>query len=115
MVGLGFTQIVDGIAIELIFVDGLVDMWYIIGGFAALFDLLAVGLFVLFGYLARRRFSWAFIVGMVVYACDSLFFVATQSWLELGFHGFALFCLYGGFNALKQLRALEQQSSAAFA
>jgi len=75
---------------------------------ALVLDLLAAGLFVLFGSLANKRHAWAFIVGMVLYALDGLVFIADRDWLSVGFHVFVLFCILAGFSANQRLKALQR-------
>jgi hypothetical protein len=96
VLGLGVTQIIDTIGQNFAPVGQAV---------ALVLDALAAGLFVLFGGFARRGHAWAFIVGMILYGLDALFFALAQDWLAIGFHGFALFCLFRGFKACRFLRA----------
>ncbi|HWX18423.1 MAG TPA: DUF4339 domain-containing protein [Candidatus Binatia bacterium] len=94
IVGLGITQVIDEFGST---VDG--------GGkiVALLLDLLAAGVFVLFGIFANKAHKWAFIVGMVLFALDGLIFLLTQSWLGVAFHAFVLFCLFRGFRACRRV------------
>jgi hypothetical protein len=66
------------------------------------------GLFVLFGLSAHKKHAWAFVVGMILYALDGLLFVLVGDYLAIGFHALALFFLYRGFKAMKELKAMEQ-------
>ena len=95
IVGLGVTQMVDAIAAESEAVPAVA---------AVAVNAVIAGLFVLFGVMARKRHTWAFVVGMVVYVLDGLLFVLVQDWLSAGFHAFALFCVFKGFQALNELR-----------
>jgi hypothetical protein len=101
VVGLGVTQIVDGVAQAL--ASELPDVGTIVKIGGLLIDVAIAGLFVLLGFLARKRFAWAFIIGIVLYSLDGLIFLLVQSWLNVGFHAFALFGIYSGFKALKTL------------
>lgn len=103
--GLGITQVVDEIvkATEL----GTTGT-----AIAFIFDLLIAGLFFIFGLLARKRYHWAFILGMIVYALDALIFLIAQEFLSIAFHAFALFQIYKGFAASKKLSSLEQPNIA---
>jgi hypothetical protein len=71
------------------------------------FDLMIASFVVLFGYLARKRMRWAFVVGMILYALDGLLFLLAADFFSLAFHAFALFGIYGGFKACGQLKAIE--------
>ena len=92
--GLGITQILDELAAR---ASG--------GGqaFALLLDLVVAGVFVLFGFFSNKGHSWAFIVGMVLFALDGLILVFAEAWLPVAFHAFALFCIFRGFVAGRKL------------
>lgn len=98
IIGLGITQVIDEIMRQA-------------GGAAPVIgfviSLVVAGVFALFGVLARKRQTWAFYVGMVLYALDGLLFLLVQDWLSIGFHVFALYCIYGGLAAHNKLRELE--------
>ena len=72
-------------------------------------DVVVVGVFVLFGWLAGKKRGWAFVVGMVLYGLDGLLFLLLQDWLSAGFHAFALFGIWGGFASMRKLREAEVQ------
>lgn len=114
VIGLGMTQFIDGIAIALTKNMGG-DM--AVAGKACAFvaDLLVSGLFVLFGVFARKGHAWAFVLGMICYGADALLYVLTVNWIAIGFHGLALYFIYRGMQAHKQLTALRAaaQGSAA--
>jgi hypothetical protein len=69
-------------------------------------SLFIAGIFALFGFFANKGKRWAFIVGMVFYAIDTLIMLAFQEWMGLIFHGLFLFGLFGGIRALDQLQKL---------
>ncbi|MBA4150844.1 MAG: DUF4339 domain-containing protein [Verrucomicrobia bacterium] len=99
IVGLGITQVFDVLGREM----GSVGM-----AVAAALDVVVIGIFALFGFFSRKHHAWAFITGMVLYTLDAGISLLGQDWLGLGFHGFALFCIFGGYKAsreLKQIRA----------
>lgn len=97
ILGLGVTQIIDGFGMGF---EGAGK------AIALVLDLIVVGIFVFFGVFANKRKTRAFVVGMVLYGLDSLFALLVQDWLPLGFHGFALFCLFRGFRACRELNAV---------
>ena len=39
---------------------------------AFIFDVIAAGIFILFGVFSRKRYRWAFVVGMILYAIDDV-------------------------------------------
>jgi hypothetical protein len=100
IVGLGVTQIVDGIGK----VGGTAGS---VAGFVI--SIIAAGVFLLFWKFAREGQQWAFLVGMILYALDGLLFLGFGLWLDLAFHGFAVFSMYKGFAALNELNALNRQ------
>jgi len=106
IIGLGITQIID--AIGLLIAEEVGIAGKII---AFIFDIVAAGIFVLFGVFARKRHKWAFVTGMVLYAVDGLIFLLVLDVLSIGFHIFALFCIYGGFKALGKLSGIEESKT----
>jgi hypothetical protein len=72
---------------------------------AGIFDAVVIAGFAGLGLLARRGISWAFLVGMVVYALDGLLLAWLTDWLSVVFHALALFYLFRGFQASRQLAA----------
>ena len=93
-ISLGFMQIADAIAAALADELGVAAKAAAFG-----FDVIAAGVFVLFGVLARRRQNWAYLAGIVVYVADALIFLLAEDWVGLGFHGFALFFMIRGLRA----------------
>lgn len=70
----------------------------------------ATGVFALFGFLSGKGHVWAFVLGMMLYALDGLLFVWLEDWISVGFHAFALFCLYSGLTAARQIAANQEGS-----
>jgi hypothetical protein len=71
------------------------------------FTCFAAAVFAAFGMGSRRRLTWVFICGMFLYALDGLLFLVLQDWFSFGFHIFALFGIFGGFSACRELNALD--------
>jgi hypothetical protein len=71
------------------------------------------GVFVVLGYFARGASAAAFVVGMALYALDSLLFVLVGDWIAVGFHGFVLFMLFGGLSILQAVRRQVPADTAA--
>jgi hypothetical protein len=107
LVGLGISQLIDGVAV-VIAEQASSDVEMVIKILAFTIDLLVACVFVLFGYFSRR-YKWVFVFGMIVYALDGLLFLIGPDLLSIGFHIVALFMLYNGFKAFKQI---EQSNSA---
>jgi hypothetical protein len=98
IVGLAITQVFDVFGREM----GALGI-----AIAIALDLLAIGTFVLFGIFAGKRHAWAFLTGMILYALDSGLSLLAQDWIALGFHVFALFCIFGGYKASRDLKQLR--------
>jgi hypothetical protein len=107
VIGLGATQLVDGIAQALIEDLGSgYSTILIVVSFVA--TLAIAGVYVLFGFMGGKRANWAFIIGIVLYILDALLFVWVQDWMPLIFHGLALFYLFRGPGIIKKLRTLDE-------
>lgn len=96
ILGLGITQIFDALGNEIATAGKIV---------ALVLDLIAAGIFVLFGVFANKGHLWAFITGMVLFALDGLIFLLAQDWVGVGFHVFVLYCLFRGVQACRRLKA----------
>jgi hypothetical protein len=107
IVGMGITQIVDILAAEIAKQEPQAQT--IAVGIAVGFSVFCSAVAAVVGYLARNRWQVIFGLGMFLYLLDGLLFVLVQDWMSAGFHGFALFCMWGGFSAFKQLAAIERQ------
>jgi hypothetical protein len=76
LMGLGVTQFIDVIAIQLR--ADLGSGSEIITVVAIVLDLLLAGIFVIFGILGRKKMLWAVVVGMVLYLLDGIFIFVLQ-------------------------------------
>lgn len=112
-VGLGVTQIIDGFSYGLAQNAGANETLVRIIGLAL--DLAIAALFIAAGVLGIKRQRWAIIAGMALYALDTIIFVAFKEWLGVVFHVVALAGLWGGLNAINQLKKMEESSPLAFA
>ena len=95
-IGLGITQIFDAIGQEFAGVGK---------GIVLFLDLIAAGVFVLFGVFAHKRDTWAFVTGMVLFVLDGGIMLLFQDWIGVGFHVFVLLFLFRGFKACRELNA----------
>ena len=101
IVGLGITQVVDVIAHRVGSSGIVLDL--IINGFV-------VGIFLLFWNFAKKGQSWAFMVGMGLYALDGLLLLSFKDIFSVAFHAYALFRIYNGLKAAPLLEKLEQST-----
>ena len=105
LVSLGVTQLVDAVANV-----GADRVGWGVKIVALVFDLVAAGLFALFGMFAGKRQTWAFVVGMVLYLLDALVCLFIGFWLGLAFHAFALYSIFGGYKACAALVELDKHT-----
>jgi hypothetical protein len=106
VIGLGITQVAGVIANE-IAKDAPNAGPYLkafVFGFGLFIALVVAG----FGWLAGKRYQVVFAIGMVLYLLDGLLFVFVGDWMSVAFHAFALFGMWSGFRAYRQLAALEK-------
>jgi len=103
VVGLGITSVVDVIARQAGGIGTVLDI--VINGFVA-------GVFVLFNRFALKAQTWAFAVGMLVYAADGLLLLAGRDILGVAFHAYALYCIYRGMAAVSRWEAAKRTPGA---
>jgi hypothetical protein len=101
IVGLGITQVVDAVAHGVGSAGIVLDL--IINGFVA-------GVFVMFWNFAKKGQSWAFYVGMGIYAMDALLLLSFKDIFSVAFHAYALFRIYNGLKAAPVFQKLEQST-----
>jgi len=79
---------------------------------ALVFDAVILGLFVLCGYLSQRRVLPIFALGMVIYLLDGVLGFVLMGFGDLmgiGIHAFALWSMWSGFTAYRELNLLQQR------
>jgi hypothetical protein len=96
IVGLGVTQLFDALG------AGMGNGGKIV---ALVLDLVAAGVFILFGVFANKGHTWAFLTGMVLFALDGAIFLLGGDWLGVAFHVLVLFFLFRGFQAARALKS----------
>ena len=106
VVGLAVTAIVDAIA-TLIGKDHP-EVATLAMVAALVFSLIVTVIVVLFGWMSRKRWLWAFGIGMGLYLLDGVLYALLQDWMSAGFHAFALYSMALGFNAYRKLNAFER-------
>jgi hypothetical protein len=106
LIGLAVMQIIDGF-VHAVGAELGLEGNAIIMLIALLLDAGVAGVFVLFGYFARKKRKWSFVVGMVLYALDGVVFLLFGDILSFGFHLLALAGLYSGFRGLRQLQQVQ--------
>jgi hypothetical protein len=104
--GMGVTLIVDSFAAEFAKQAG--------GGasviaVAVVFDVIVLGMVVLCGWLSKKRILPVFAIGMLLYLLDGLVCLLLGSIVCIAIHAFALWSMWSGFAAYRQLNVLEQR------
>jgi hypothetical protein len=105
VVGLGITQLVNGIALAIAKQNP--ETATIGKAVAFVLTLLVSTVVGAFGLGARRGWAWIFILGMVLYLVDGLLFILFEDWMSVGFHLFALWGIFGGLRASRELKAMD--------
>ena len=100
LIALGITQWVDGTSGGLSR-EGFAPPMSVIGLMVNL--LIALG-FAGFGYFARNRHDFAFVIGMGLYVVDALLVLGLKDFFGFGFHMVALFFIFKGLLASRHLR-----------
>lgn len=99
VVGTGITQLVDVIAgylaTELPGTAGSV-----IRVLGLLISIAISGIFILFGYLGRKKYKWAFIAGIILYSLDGVLMLVFSEYYGLIVHLIAIIGLIGGLTAI---------------
>ena len=73
-----------------------------------LVDGLFVGLLFLCGKWARERSQGAFLAGMIAYGLDGALLLLFNAWLFAAVHAYALYRMWQGYAATRELAQLEQ-------
>lgn len=103
LISLGSTQIIDA------FAEGLSTQLGTVAKVVGLvLDLIVTGVFVMFGYLAGKKQLWAYMLGMVVFLFDGLISLLFQDFIGAIAHAVVLFFMFRGFQAGRELVALEK-------
>lgn len=92
LIGLGISQLIDDIGISF----GDSGLWISI-----LVNAILTIIFYLFAYNAKKQRRWAFILTIVIYILDSLFFIYVQDYIAFAFHLLAIHYIFQGLKAIK--------------
>jgi hypothetical protein len=110
LAGLGITRFISDLALGL-----SNDLGGAVTVIALVLDVLVAAFFVFLGVFAGKGHTWAFIIGLALYAIDGLIFLAFQLWLPLAFHVFVCYCLYRGLAANRTVKQYEAEEAARLA
>ena len=98
VLGLTLTQGIDFVCRSI-----ATDFGWVAKIFALVLDLAIAGLFIALGVFARRRLTWPFVAGLVLYGVDTLLTLSTGIWLGVLWHTWALTCIVIGLRAAMRL------------
>jgi hypothetical protein len=106
VVGLGFTQMIDGVVSVLAeqFTSNA-TLLIIVG---LIINICASGVFVVFGILGRKLIRWPVIVGIVLYLIDTIITLVFKDYFGAGFHVLALIGIFSGLKAINTRKSLEK-------
>lgn len=97
--GLGITQVVDafgkGVGQNGVFVTLALDGVFLL-------------MLILCWKWARTGSQGAFIAGMIAYALDGMLLLFFSVWLDAAVHAYALYMIWQGFSAARELAQLQQ-------
>ena len=79
---------------------------------AVTFSLFVSAIVALFGWMSAKRYTAVMAIGMGLYFLDGTLYLLIQDWMSIAFHGFALYCMWTGMSAFRELNALEQSLAA---
>jgi len=110
VMGLGITQIIDGLARGLGADGGSNSALISFAGLAV--NIAIAGMFILFGVLSRKQNRKVLLFGGILYIMDALIFLYVQDWYSVLFHGLMLIGLWNGYKAMGGLARLEENPAA---
>lgn len=111
VIGLAATELVDGIMAAIAKEIGS-DIGLVARVIGFVIDVVIAGIFIGIGYLGQKRFRWVVVIGMIFYAIDAIIYLLVGSWLSVAFHGWALWNMWQGLQAINRLNALEKSVAA---
>ena len=104
VIGIGATQFLSGV-IRVAAADANPSTVTI--GILWLLNLGLAGFFAACGWFARRPSTVAFVGGMVLFGLDTIIFLMIGDWIGVIFHGIALYSLWPGLVAGRELKRLS--------
>lgn len=110
--GLGITQLID--VIMSLVAKELGEGWGALRAAGVVVDLLIAGAFIMIGYAGRKGIQWPVIAGMVLYALDAVLLLVFRDFLAAAFHSWALFGIWTGLKAMRELRELTKRGQPGF-
>ena len=75
------------------------------------FDVIVIGFYAMCGVMSYRGASWAFILGLVFFALDTILLVLLLQPIGILIHGWALYCIFSGLMANNNLQRLQREKA----
>ena len=97
IIGLGSTQLIDVIAQA--FINDEPGLSIVFHSASIVFDMIILGTIALFGILGRKGVRPVFIIGIILYALDSLVCIVFEDYIGAASHLIGLVGLYSGMRA----------------
>ncbi|HEX3061740.1 MAG TPA: hypothetical protein VHP55_03690 [Usitatibacter sp.] len=73
----------------------------------------SIAVFALLGWLAQRPSIAAFSIGITLFALDTLIFLLARDWIGVAFHALALYFLWKGLAAAREMKRLASAADPA--
>ncbi|HAV92401.1 TPA: hypothetical protein DCW38_04390 [candidate division WOR-3 bacterium] len=99
VIGLGVTQLLDfaGRAFSDNFISGIKYL-------SLSLNIILSAVFIVIGLYANKASRKAFIIGMILYGLDTIVFILAFDLLGIGFHIFAIYFMFRGFQACAKMK-----------
>ena len=79
--------------------------------FALIFDVIVIAFYAMCGVMGSRGATWAFVLGLIFFALDSLLSLIGLQIIGILIHGYALFCIFNGMMACVNLNRLLREKA----
>lgn len=103
--GLSVTKIIDYTSYFL-----SIEFGNIVSIIGLILNLIIIGFFIVLGVFANKGRNWSFIVGFIFYGLDTILLVFMADFISIAFHLFALYSIFRGYQANKQLQELNEDT-----
>lgn len=111
-IGLGVTQIIDGVA--LLIGEGAPEAKTIVVVVGLVVNLIIFGIVALFGLFIGKRISWLIPLGGVLYLLDGILLLVFGDWIGGAFHGYFLYRIFTAWQAARSFEKTALPSAIGF-
>lgn len=102
VVGLGATQVIDGLASG--FAERLGSNWAYLKDIGLLLDVIVAAIYALFGFLGKKHHRAPIIIGFILYILDAGITLICKDYFGALFHILALVGIFGAIKVLNEER-----------